>query len=125
MSTQTAIPGTGFIYNDAAFTRAFELEAVDTTTERTWLVFGLGTPSVRLLTEAERVREVDAHDVMLTLSAEWFAMWDSAPAKRWVLAVTATEYDLLDVCLTDRPAGVIGYTRASVAAEPELTEAAA
>jgi len=124
MSTQTAIPGTGFIFNDAAFTRAFESEAVDTTTEHEWLVFGLGTPSVRLLTEGERLREVDVHDVMLTLSADWFAMWDSSPAKRWVISVTATEYDLLDVCLTDRPAGVIGYTRAPEAAAdvPEAAE---
>jgi len=122
MSTQTAIPGYGYIYNSVDI----ELDATDATTEREWLVFGLGTPQVRLLTEGERVREVDAHSVMIDLPMDVYSMWDSAPAKRWIVRVTATEYDLLDVLLTDKHALTIGYLPGPAAPEvaTDVSEAA-
>jgi len=105
MKTQTALPGYGYIYNNLDF----ELDTTDHGTERTWLVFGLGTPSVRLLTEGERMREVDAHSVMIDLPMDVYTMWDSAPSARWIRRVTATEYDVLDTVTEDKHALVIGY----------------
>jgi len=106
-----------------------DLDTLDHETECTWLVLGVGKPQVRLLLEAERVTEVEAHDSMMRLSRDEIDAWDLfAPDKRWILRVEAcTEYDLVDVIQTDELARVLSYIEAKVevAAEPvTMVEAA-
>jgi len=95
-----------FLYNDAGI----ELDDADTESVQAWLVFGVGQPQIRMLVEGERVKEAAAHDDMANLPNEWFTAWDVfKPESRWIISVTATERDLLDVLSADKKARVIGY----------------
>jgi len=92
----------------------------DYTQERTWLVFGSGKPRIRLLKEAEPVSEVEALAAVDSLNLDAVVIWDRCAGRRWVVRLTATEYDLLDVLTADKRALVIGYVAQGATDETEI-----